>query len=74
MPKPSPSRIGSRFGKLVVLEKAEAKPRNGNHKYRCKCDCGNEHYAWWAHLKSGATQSCGCLRTGKAPHKGKTGE
>ena len=51
---------GQRFGRLIVIE------RVGKNKYRkvywlCQCDCGNITKAQAHHLKSGVTQSCGCL-------------
>lgn len=59
-----------RFGRLVVLERAE----NIGTKtaWKCKCDCGNECIVFGTHLKSGHTQSCGCLqkeRTSRARKK-----
>ena len=50
---------GKRFGRLVVVE------RDFSYKkaayWRCRCDCGNETTVQSVHLRSGATQSCGCL-------------
>lgn len=53
---------GLRFGRLVVIEQA------GNAKYgaalwRCRCDCGNEKIVMGADLRSGHTQSCGCIHS-----------
>lgn len=61
---------GKRFGRLVVLERAEdyvtLMPGGQNGKrytvWRCQCDCGNETKAFSANLLHGHTQSCGCLR------------
>lgn len=50
-----------RFGKLLVLSRV-GKNSNGNYKWLCKCDCGNEKEILGDSLKSGKTQSCGCLR------------
>jgi hypothetical protein len=55
--------VGKRFGKLVVLERAE-KPINVkiNRPYwKCKCDCGNLKTIRGNELVSGATESCGCV-------------
>lgn len=46
---------GKRFGRLVVLE------HQSNRKLLCHCDCGIEKSIFEGHIKSGATQSCGCL-------------
>lgn len=58
--------IGQRFGRLLVVDRAEDKidPKSGKHKTRwvCNCDCGTTGYITvGTALTSGATQSCGCL-------------
>ena len=54
--------MGQRFGKLIVVEKAEdyISPK-GKHesKWLCKCDCGNEKIIRQSDLRSGRTKSCG---------------
>lgn len=50
---------GQRFGRLVVLEKAEK--RGKNWFWRCKCDCGQEKLIDGRNLRGGYTKSCGCL-------------
>lgn len=54
---------GSRFGKLLVLERVEniIKP-DGKPiiQYKCICDCGNETIVRYSSLTSGRTVSCGC--------------
>lgn len=55
---------GQRFGKLIVIERAKVdeKEKHGKHaQWLCKCDCGNEVIVPSGRLKSGNTQSCGCL-------------
>lgn len=53
--------IGMKFGKLTVIEKTNEKAKNnGEFKYRCKCDCGNEVLVRGSHLKDGNSQTCGC--------------
>ena len=51
--------IGQRFGKLVVVKRAEN--RGKEVCWECKCDCGNIHIARANDLKKGNTKSCGCL-------------
>ena len=46
------------FGKLKVIERIDS-------KWKCQCDCGNIAYVSTNHLKSGHTQSCGCLQREK---------
>ena len=82
--KPAPSLIydltGQRFGRLLVLERAENHiQKNGSMKvqYRCLCDCGNECIVQSTHLRSYHTTSCGCLQrenTGKSKLKDITGK
>lgn len=50
---------GQRFGKLVVLEKAEN--QHGRTAWLCQCDCGNKKIIITPSLRSGNTKSCGCL-------------
>lgn len=50
---------GSRFGRLVLLERV----RDGkwNRKWRCVCDCGREVLVFACNVMGCKTQSCGCL-------------
>jgi hypothetical protein len=49
-----------RFGSLVAQSRVCVKP--GGAMWLCKCDCGEEATVRAAHLRSGATVSCGCHR------------
>lgn len=50
---------GKRFGRLIVLKRAENK---GKKTYwLCQCDCGNLKEVQTGHLASGRIQSCGCI-------------
>ena len=46
---------GRSFGRLIALEYV------GNRKWRCACACGTEKDVHGTMLRSGRTQSCGCL-------------
>lgn len=65
--KPGNRRLkldGKKFGRLTVLKFYDIRTRKGNKKesrWLCKCDCGNETVVVGSSLKSGKTQSCGCL-------------
>jgi len=59
MPKPLHDLTGKRFGRLLVLKRAEGK---GNAKWLCRCDCGNHKTAYGCSLERERTQSCGCLQ------------
>ena len=50
---------GQRFGRLTVLGRAEN--RNKRVYWKCKCDCGKDIIASRNDLRSGDSQSCGCL-------------
>lgn len=52
--------VGRRFGMLVVT--AYDGKRDGQHYWRCQCDCGNETVVGQTNLQSGHTKSCGCLQ------------
>lgn len=51
---------GRRIGRLVVLNKTTE--RKGREViWRCRCDCGNEAFVRGYCLRSGDSQSCGCI-------------
>lgn len=57
---------GKKFGKLTIVRRAESEAAGKPRKWVCRCDCGNEIQCEGGNLKSGNTQSCGCLRVEKA--------
>lgn len=59
---------GDVYGRLTVLERLETP----NNKFRCLCECGNETIVSIGALRSGHTQSCGCLVTEKTTKKNTT--
>ena len=52
---------GMRFGRLLVSGRASAR-RDGQAYWLCCCECGGTTIAGGKDLRSGHTQSCGCLR------------
>lgn len=65
--------VGKRFGLLTVVEEA-GKNKHNKLLYTCSCDCGNTTTVAGTMLRSGRTQSCGCLqrkraRAAKQKHK-----
>ena len=48
-----------RFGRLVAIKRDDSSSRT---KWLCRCDCGNTKSIMVSHLRSGASQSCGCLQ------------
>jgi len=53
---------GKKFGRLYVLEYV-GKDKYYIKKWLCQCDCGHRKVISAGDLKSGRTQSCGCLQS-----------
>lgn len=60
------SLVGNKYGRLSVVE--QGKHIGDKIAWVCKCECGNITEVSGDHLKSGATQSCGCMHRGKLHH------
>lgn len=53
---------GNRYGRWTVLGES-SKPRKGQTRWHCRCDCGKEKPAvLYGSLTRGHSESCGCLR------------
>lgn len=66
-----------KFGRLLVIEKSDPlTQRNGKLliRWRCRCDCGSDVQVLGQNLRSGSTQSCGCLGREIHTKHGKTVE
>lgn len=61
---------GKRFGRLLVM--SALGKGEGEYKWLCKCDCGNEVVHTVRDLRSGNVRSCGCLRNEKIVNVNKT--
>lgn len=64
--KPVRNMRGKRFGKLTVVSQERTKiTPSGQHKimWRCLCDCGSYVVVEGSALRSGKTQSCGCVKS-----------
>ena len=60
---PSENLRSKIFGRLTVKElDADRTAKNGRNTWSCSCVCWNNVSVIGGHLKSGVTQSCGCLR------------
>ena len=58
---PVVNRVGQRFGRLVVSNRA---PNNGRHvMWHCACECGGECGVHGSSLHGGLTRSCGCFQS-----------
>jgi DNA-binding phage protein len=56
---PPPLKLaGKRFGKLVVIGRAES--QNNKTRWVVQCDCGVRTIKLGSHLTGGDTKSCGC--------------
>lgn len=60
---------GQRFGRLVVLERAE-NSMGRKARWLCRCECGRETTVVTDNLKSRHTQSCGCYSLERATKHG----
>lgn len=54
--------VGSRYGRLVVLEQIPAGQRGSHTRLICRCDCGKLTEVLAGNITRGHTQSCGCLK------------
>ena len=52
---------GQRFGRLVVINRAETRGKNRRAFWNCLCDCGKNKTIESQSLKFGRSKSCGCL-------------
>lgn len=60
--RPPADIAGQRFGRLIARRLAERLPGSKAHRtWICACDCGNETTVRGDSLRSGHTESCGCL-------------
>ncbi len=62
---------GQRFGSLTVIERAENTPQ-GQARWKCKCDCGNETIVRGSQLRRGDIISCHCVTTQRVTERNTT--
>lgn len=62
---------GQRFGRLHVCHRASQSDR-GRAVWVCFCDCGRSVHVAGHKLRSGHTQSCGCLQTEHSTRMGRS--
>lgn len=53
---------GQQFGRLTALRFVESRGKSHNAYWKFRCQCGSEITTAATNVKSGASQSCGCLR------------
>ena len=68
--------IGQTFNRLTVISRAPKRDNLTNRciYYICKCSCGKTIEVNGSALRSGHTQSCGCLRAENVPYQDLTGQ
>lgn len=54
--------VGQIFGRLTVIKEDKKKYKKKEARWICRCVCGKETSVTAYGLRSGASQSCGCLR------------
>lgn len=64
LPRQVKDICGMRFGRLTVAEYAGV-TESKRAQWLCTCDCGDEVVVYGGDLRSGHTQSCGCLQREK---------
>lgn len=64
---------GQRFGRLTVIERTE-NDKSRHICWRCRCDCGKAVVVSNSKLRSGHTQSCGCLNRELCSERAKRGQ
>lgn len=60
--------VGQVYGRLTVLE-MDTQDVTDKPKWLCQCSCGIKKLVATPSLRTGSTQSCGCLRKGFEPRK-----
>ena len=58
--------VGKRFGRLTVIKRSYPNTKKGETNWLCKCECGTKKVIYGDSLRSGHTQSCGCLQRERA--------
>ena len=54
---------GQKFGRLTVIGLHHYDPELRHYHWDCECECGGSAIVYSGHLKSGHTQSCGCINS-----------
>ena len=62
--------IGRKFGRWTALEK---KIKKGRVCFKCQCECGTIKTVDVGNLRSGLSQSCGCIKRERLTKHGMTG-
>ena len=60
---------GSVFGRWTVVELSGKRKSNRDKLWKCRCTCGTEQILGSNELRSGMSQSCGCLTREKSKYK-----
>lgn len=66
------NEVGNRYGRLTVIARASNRGAFRVVHWLCVCDCGKQFTVKGTHLRTGATQSCGCLGREKTAERNTT--
>jgi hypothetical protein len=69
MPRKTLDLSGQKFGRLTAISRVD-EGKDARKKWKCHCECGNTKIVLTRSLRSGATQSCGCLHRDKITKHG----
>ena len=70
--RPLKDYAGERFGRLVALRLVSRDLKWNGHKWLFVCDCGKEKIISIKSVRTGNTQSCGCLSSERLAERNKT--
>ena len=56
------NEVGNKYGRWIVLQRAERKGKWNGARWLCRCSCGTEREVDQAHLRDSSSKSCGCLK------------
>jgi hypothetical protein len=58
----SANLVGQRFGKLLIVSKAERKPGDKHAQWNATCNCGGSVVVSTSQVRHKGYKSCGCLK------------
>lgn len=64
--------VGKRFGRLLVVSRADCRAGSTHRRWNCVCDCGNACIKVGYYMVHGDTVSCGCFLREMVSKRSKT--
>lgn len=65
-------KVGEIYGRWTVIDNSFERLDTGNRTLLCRCECGTVRQVIMNELRSGRSQSCGCMRNELASNRLKT--